>query len=144
VGQEIRSVTAKLGFTRTRDLVGKAELLTQERGKDLLDLARLLAPVAASEERGEESTVRIIRKPLNYLTSLISMLVTDAFDQGENSIHYDDYKVSSSDRAIGTYLAGAMARGRTEGTEYTGKEAVLHLRRGSIPGNGLPLSTFRQ
>jgi glutamate synthase (NADPH/NADH) large chain len=137
LGQEIRSITAKLGFTRTRDLVGKAELLSQERGRELLDLAGLLAPIAVSEAREEESSVRIIRKPLNYLTSLVSMLVTDAFDQGENSVHFDDYKVSSSDRAIGTYLAGAMIRGRHEGTEYAGKEAVLHLRRGSIPGNGL-------
>ncbi|MBP1753014.1 MAG: glutamate synthase, partial [Geobacteraceae bacterium] len=80
---------------------------------------------------------RIIRKPLNYLTSLISMLVTDAFNHGENSVHYDDYNVSSSDRAIGTYLAGAMTRGRAEGAVLSGKEAALHFRRNAIPGNGL-------
>ena len=65
------------------------------------------------------------------------MLVMDAFQSGENSVHYDDYKVSSSDRAIGTYLAGAMTRGRLEGTVTGGKDAVLHFRRDSIPGNGL-------
>ncbi|HET6420855.1 MAG TPA: glutamate synthase-related protein [Geobacteraceae bacterium] len=137
LGQEIRSLTAKLGFRRTQDLVGKAELLLQSRGEDLLDLADLLAPVGEGLARETESSVRIIRKPLNYLTSLVSMLVMDAFRNGENSVHYDDYKVSSSDRAIGTYLAGAMTRGRLEETLPAGKEAVLHFRRDSIPGNGL-------
>jgi glutamate synthase (NADPH/NADH) large chain len=143
LGQEIRSLTAKLGFVRTQDLVGKAELLAQTRGEELLDLTDLLAPDGKAVLREEESAVRIIRKPLNYLTSLVSMLVMDAFKSGENSVHYDDYKVSSSDRAIGTYLAGAMTRGRLEGTVSGGKEAVLHFRRDSIPGNGLAAFNIR-
>ncbi len=137
LGQEIRSITAKLGFRRSQDLVGKAELLAQTRGLELLDLSGLLEPVAAGLPREEESAVRIIRKPLNYLTSLISMLVTESFKNGESSVHYDDYSVSSSDRALGTYLAGAMTRGQIDGTISGGKEALLHFRRDSIPGNGL-------
>ncbi|MBP1753448.1 MAG: glutamate synthase (ferredoxin), partial [Geobacteraceae bacterium] len=137
LGREIRTITAKMGFKRTQDLVGKAEFLVQERGKKLLDLSGMLLPVEAGVPRTEEYKVRIIRKPLNYLTSLISMLVTDAFNHGENSVHYDDYNVSSSDRAIGTYLAGAMTRGRAEGAVLSGKEAALHFRRNAIPGNGL-------
>jgi glutamate synthase (NADPH/NADH) large chain len=137
LGQEIRSITAKLGFRRTQDLIGRAELLVQTRGHELLDLSDLLAPVAADIRQIEDSSVRIIRKPLNYLTSLISMLVTDSFRNGENSVHYDDYSVSSSDRALGTYLSGAMTRGFADGSISGGKDAVLHFRRDSIPGNGL-------
>ena len=45
LGQEIRTLTAKLGFTRTQELVGRAELLEQTRGLERLDLAGLLAPL---------------------------------------------------------------------------------------------------
>jgi glutamate synthase (NADPH/NADH) large chain len=137
LGREIRSITAKLGFRRTRDLVGKADLLMQARGGELLDLDDLLAPPAVSEGREDEDKVRIIRKPLNYLTSIISSLVTEAFAGGETSVHYDDDSASSSDRAIGTYLAGAMTRSRAEVGGAREKEALLHFRRDSIPGNGL-------
>ena len=59
MAREIRILTAKLGFRRTQDLVGRAEFLEQTRGLDRLDLARLLAPpaastAAASGERGAD------------------------------------------------------------------------------------------
>ncbi len=137
LGQEVRALTAKLGFRRTQDLVGRSELLTQVRGHERLDLEGLLAPVAAEPVLHQEPKVRIIRKPLNYLTSLISALVTEAFDGGEDRVRYDDDDASSSDRAIGTYLAGAMTRAYREGRYGNEKEALLHFRRDSIPGNGL-------
>ena len=137
LGQEVRTITAKLGVTRTQDLVGRADLLIQGRGADRLDLSELLAPVPAGEGRRTEKKVRIIRKPLNYLTSLISTLVTEAFDGGEDRVRYDDDTASSSDRAIGTYLAGAVTRGRLEGRYGPEKQVLLHFRRDSIPGNGL-------
>ncbi|MRR09107.1 glutamate synthase, partial [bacterium] len=137
LGREIRTLTAKLGFRRTRDLVGQAHLLEQTRGLDRLDLSRLLAPPPAGATRREEDAVRIIRKPLNYLTSLISGLMTEAFAGGDDRVHYDDDSASSSDRAIGTYLAGALIRARREGRLAGAREALLHFRRDSIPGNGL-------
>ncbi len=137
MAREIRILTAKLGFRRTQDLVGHAECLAQTRGVDQLDLADLLAPPAAGEIPPSESDVRIIRKPLNYLTSLISGLVADAFTKGEERVRYDDNNATSSDRAIGTHLAGTMVRGRQEGRFAPGCEALLHFHRDSIPGNGL-------
>ncbi len=139
LGQEIRVLTAKLGFRRTRDLVGRADLLIQARGGDRLDLENLLRPVSPGEvpvQAGQDN-VRIIRKPLNYLTSLISALVAEAFDQGEDRVRYDDFNISSSDRAIGTYLAGTMTRGYHDKRFGREKEVLLHLHRDSIPGNGL-------
>jgi glutamate synthase (NADPH/NADH) large chain len=137
MGEEIRTLTARLGFHRTRDLVGKAELLRQTRGLDRLDLGDLLEPVAGGRTPRSGSDVRIIRKPLNYLTSLISSLVTEAFDGPEDRIRYEDDNASSSDRAIGTYLAGAMTRGALEGHLDDQKRVLLHFRRNAIPGNGL-------
>jgi glutamate synthase (NADPH) large chain len=137
MAREIKILTAKLGFRRTRDLVGHGELLAQSRGLDRLDLSSLLVPVEEGSARHPESKVRIIRKPLNFLTSLISGLLTDAFAQGEERVRYDDDNATSSDRAIGTHLAGAMVRGREEGRLGPDHEALLHFRRDSIPGNGL-------
>jgi glutamate synthase (NADPH/NADH) large chain len=137
LGQEIRDLTARLGFRRTQDLVGRADLLAQARGLDRLDLSALLAPAAGGAGRPAESPVRIIRKPLNYLTSLISRLVTEAFDSGEERVRYDDFSATSADRAIGTYLAGAMTRGAAQGRYGAGRQALLHFKRDSIPGNGL-------
>jgi glutamate synthase (NADPH/NADH) large chain len=84
-----------------------------------------------------ENKVRIIRKPLNYLTSLISGLITEAFEGGEDRVRYDEDDASSSDRAIGAYLAGAMVRAYREQRYGQEKEVLLHFRRNSIPGNGL-------
>ncbi len=137
MGREIRILTAKLGFRRTQDLVGRADLLVQARGTDRLDLADLLAPPAAGATKAPESRVRIIRKPLNYLTSLVSGLVAEAFDRGEERVRYDDDNASSSDRAIGTHLAGTMVRGREDGRFTAGQETLIHFRHDSIPGNGL-------
>ena len=137
LGEEIRLLTARLGFRRTQDLVGRAQLLEQQRGLDRLDLRDLLAPVAAGREPRSVSDVRIIRKPLNYLTSLISSLVTEAFEGPEDRVRYEDDSASSSDRAIGTYLAGTMSRGDLEGRWPAEKRVLLQFRRRAIPGNGL-------
>jgi len=137
LGREIRTVTAKLGFRRTQDLVGQAHLLEQVRGLDRLDLSGLFAPPPPGEIRRDDDAVRIIRKPLNYLTSLISGLVTEAFEGGDERVHYNDGTASSSDRAIGTYLAGALTRARWDGRLLNAREAFLHFRCDSTPGNGL-------
>jgi len=143
MAREIRILTAKLGYRRTQDLVGRADLLIQSRGTERLDLGSLLVPPAAGEARPSESGVRIIRKPLNYLTSLVSGLVVEAFHRGEERVRYDDENASSSDRAIGTHLAGAMVRGREAGRLSPRDEALLHFRHDSIPGNGLGAFTIQ-
>lgn len=144
VGQEIRILTAKLGLRRSQELVGRADLLMQTRGLELLDLSDLLAPPAQGDPHRFESEVRIIRKPLNYLTSLISGLVSDAFDAGDQKVRYDDDSAGSSDRAIGTHLAGTMVRGWRQGRFAPECNALLHFHHDSIPGNGLAAFTVPQ
>jgi glutamate synthase (NADPH/NADH) large chain len=68
------------------------------------------------------------------LTRLISDLAMASFAEGKTKVHFAEEGVRSTDRAVGTYLAGAMAR------QYQGHEgerqALLHLG-ASVPGNGL-------
>lgn len=142
MAREIKILTAKLGYRRTQDLVGHAELLIQNRGLDRLDLTDLLAPPERATLPQLESEMRIIRKPLNYLTALISGLVADAFAAGEERVRYDDDNATSSDRAIGTHLAGSMVRGWQDGRFTPACEALLHFHHDSIPGNGLGAFTI--
>jgi glutamate synthase (NADPH/NADH) large chain len=137
MAREIRILTAKLGFKRTQDLVGRADLLYQDRGLENLDLSDLLTPARHTNVAEVEEKIRIIRKPLNYLTSLVSNLVEDAFLSGETRVRYDDTDATSSDRAIGTHLAGTMVRDIKEERLTGGEKALLHFQRDSIPGNGL-------
>jgi len=82
---------------------------------------------------GDGTRPWVLHKPLNYLTRLISDLTMARFDQGDREVHFAEEQVRSTDRAIGTYLAGAMVRqyGNAPGLK-------AHLRLGSsVPGNGL-------
>jgi len=137
MAREIRILTAKLGFRRTQDLVGRADLLVQSHGVERLDIHELLAPINEPRAAGTEPQVRIIRKPLNYLTSLISSMVTAAFSEGQSRVRYDDDNASSADRAIGTHLAGEMTRRLGDGRITPEQTTLLHFRHDSIPGNGL-------
>jgi glutamate synthase (NADPH) large chain len=144
LAHEIRVLTARLGFRRSRDLVGRSDLLAQKRGVEALDLGDLLTLPAPGNPREFESEVRIIRKPLNYLTSLISRLIGGAFDSGDIKVRYDDDNATSSDRAIGTHLAGTMVRGWRDGRFAADCNALLHFHHDSIPGNGLAAFTVPQ
>jgi glutamate synthase (NADPH) large chain len=140
LGQGVREITARLGFTATQDLVGRTDLLEQVSYRDRLDLAELLAPAraharpvedaataeASLTERGQDlllisrhggvaetaGSQRPLRRPRNHLTTVISNLVMEAALSGEEVISFEDDKVSPVDRALGTHLAGALTRYR--------------------------------
>ncbi|WP_291319716.1 glutamate synthase-related protein [Desulfonatronospira sp.] len=133
IGDEMRMRLARMGYKRLSDLTGRTDLLFQSRGHDVVDLSDLLleAPTAQMDEMSEQG--RVVRKPLNYLTRLISDLAMNQFFAGDTKVNFAEEDVSSSDRAVGTYLAGAMER------KYPERQDLLAaLRLGdSVPGNGL-------
>lgn len=137
LGSEIAMLTAKLGFSRTQDLVGRSDLLWQSMRTEDLDLSDLLEVSACEIQPQPERGVRQLRRPLNYLTSLLSSMITDAFDSGDDEVRFTDDGINSCDRAIGTRLAGEMNQARHEGRYPHPKQAYLNFRRDSIPGNGL-------
>lgn len=137
LGQEIRTLTAKLGFPRTQDLVGRSDLLRQCQAADRLDLNDMLAIDACEWQAPPEKGIRIIRKPRNYLTQLIAKLVLDSLHEGEQRVRYEDDHAGSADRAIGTYLAGSLCREACQGQDSSQRQVELLLRRNAIPGNGL-------
>jgi glutamate synthase (NADPH) large chain len=133
IGDEVRHRLAEMGESNLQDLVGRTDLLVQNRLTDRLDVRQVLVPPAPPSRSGDGSRPWVMHKPLNYLTKLISDLTLARFDQGDREVHFAEEQVRSTDRAVGTYLAGAMVRKYGNATEL---KAFLRLG-ASVPGNGL-------
>ena len=142
MGETLRAITAQLGFRRAQELVGRSDLLRQVAGMEQLDLSGLCEPVPGdrwqhTQPGGDVVAVRPLHRPRNYLTHLVADLATKVIEQGEERVTYEDDKINSTDRAMGTSLAGEIARGRFGGKFLHFREARLSLNGGSVPGNGL-------
>lgn len=148
IGDEVRELTGRLGFLNTQDMVGQSDHLVQTRGLEMVDLFELTAPVlpmityslaatVGNEDAFEEKNVKVarrIRRPLSYMSKLISTMVADQADSGTGSILFEDDRVNPTDRELGTHLAGALSRGEINNALF--KTADLRFQ-DVIPGNGL-------
>jgi glutamate synthase (NADPH/NADH) large chain len=133
IGDELRMRLAQMGERRLQDLVGRTDLLEQDRMQDRVDASGILAKPGLFCDPKECARPQILHKPLSYLTKLISDLAMEHFAKGENEIYFVETEVRSTDRAVGTYLAGAMER---KFGEANSRKANLKLE-SSVPGNGL-------
>ncbi|MFY9614044.1 MAG: glutamate synthase-related protein [Candidatus Dormiibacterota bacterium] len=137
-GEELKELTAALGSTRTQDLVGRCDLLVQSRLKDRIDLDELIT-VTAEDYSIEDICAPMgpMRRPLNHLTKVISGMAVEQLERGVGTVVYEDDKITSMDRALGTYLSGELTRGRMVERWNGTVQADLVFHEGSIPGNGL-------
>ncbi len=121
LGREVKAITARLGFVRTQDLVGRADLLVQISHHARLDLSEMLEVVECPDEEstatrllklssGVQVSQRPLRRPRNHLTTVISNMMIETALAGEENISFEDDKVSPVDRVLGTHLAGALTR----------------------------------
>ncbi len=134
IGQEVRSLTAQLGVTHTQDLVGRADLLEQIAMQEQIDLSAMFESAPIKERSPWERGVgRLLIRPRNSLTSVISELIVSTVEEDEREVTYQD-TVMAYDRALGARLAGELIRH----PEIRQKVDTLHLRFGpsSLAGNG--------
>jgi len=117
--------------------VGRCDLLHQARMTDRIDLAELIT-VTAEDYAIEDYCAPMgpMRRPLNHLTKVITSMAMEQFDRGQTAVMYEDDKVTSMDRALGTHLSGEMTRRRSAHT-LNGVATNLVFHEGTIPGNGL-------
>ncbi len=139
---EIGIWTMRLGFHRTQDLVGRSDLMKQVRENDLIDLDYLLAGVEVAEtfepEELREDHIGRSHRPRTSLTKLVSDEIWRLIEMGKSIAIYEDDKVSSVDRSLGTHLSGKLAREQAGGKFPAHfKRALLHFTEGAISGNGL-------
>jgi glutamate synthase (NADPH/NADH) large chain len=137
LGEEIRYLTASLGFRRTQDMVGRCDLLYQKGLRRAVDLSYLLEPIDYRPPQPNDLAPVTLRRPLSYLTKLVSDMVVEAAENGQPLIEYEDSKATSADRALGTYLSGALVRRRMSQKLPPFREARLKFTLGTVPGNGL-------
>jgi glutamate synthase (NADPH) large chain len=136
MGDEIREWTAKLGFQRTQDLVGRADLLEQVDLHDRIDLTALLRRVPPVPKKQPQPGGRRLTRPRNTLSKQITTVVSEYIERGDAEMTYDDEQVMAMDRALGTHLAGAIKRDVIAKSDEV--EAVhLSFSNSAIPGNGL-------
>jgi glutamate synthase (NADPH) large chain len=139
---EIGIWTMRLGFFRTQDLVGRSDLMKQTRGVERIDLEYLLAGVEVREtfepEELREDYIGRAYRPRTSLTKIVSDEIYGLIEKGKSVAIYEDDKVTSVDRSLGTHLSGKLARERYRGKMPAHfKNALLRFTEGSISGNGL-------
>jgi glutamate synthase (NADPH) large chain len=139
---EVGMLTMRLGFTRTQDLVGRSDLMKQARGLDMIDLSYLLKGVELEEsfepEEMQDDHIGRAYRPRTSLTKIVSDEIYQLVEKGKSIAIFEDDKVSSVDRSLGTHLSGKLARVKAKGILPAHfKKAVLNFTEGSISGNGL-------
>jgi glutamate synthase (NADPH/NADH) large chain len=137
LSEDIRRWTAKLGFTRTQDLVGRADLLEQIGMHDRIDLSPFTRPVPYKGKRPLQPGIgKRLARPRNTLSKQITALIAERLAHGDYELTYDDEQVMAMDRALGTHLSGAIKRNDLPNHD---KLQAVHLSfsNSAIPGNGL-------
>lgn len=142
VSQEIRTIVSSLGFEKATALVGRSDLLTQTRFHSELDLTLMTEYVEPANKIEHDGRQAFIKRPLTSLTRMVSASVMETlFANGTEEVFYSDEDVVSSDRALGTHLAGELTRRLASATTPLKarqfKQSVLEFGRNAIPGNGL-------
>jgi glutamate synthase (NADPH/NADH) large chain len=142
VVNEIGIWTMRLGFHRTQELVGRSDLMRQTRGQDQIDLEYLLKGVEFTEtfepEKLSEDHIGRAYRPRTSLTKIVSDEIYSLIEQGKSIAIFEDDKVTSVDRSLGTHLSGKLARAKYQNKMPAHfKLAKLHFTEGSISGNGL-------
>ena len=136
LAEDIRNWTARLGVARTRDLVGRVDLLIQNSMHERLDLDVLMQPVPpVKKTRMQKGVGRLITRPRNTLSKQITQELAENAAQGFTEMTYDDESVMASDRALGTHLCGAIKRGFPNAHKM--ENIHLAFSNSAIAGNGL-------
>jgi glutamate synthase (NADPH/NADH) large chain len=153
MGEEVREITAGLGFERAQDLVGRSDLLVQARELRGVDVGELIDPIdemldlepldLPQPEDDREAAGLIVARPIRMKPKVASaQLAALASDVKLGNLIVSDWEetADADDRVLGTELAGEISRmriyqGGPEASEDT--LARLHFNGGSVGGQGL-------
>jgi glutamate synthase (NADPH/NADH) large chain len=133
-GEEVRRITAALGFTRAQDLVGRSDLLVQTRALEKIDLSALLAvhPLhAAASPTVEQQSERVLVAAGHGGDS------DQRYFNAERPIQETFTSILSGERVLGSRWSGARVKNFLDGSYTQLPEVSLNFVAGSVPGNGL-------
>lgn len=137
MGEEIKAIVAKLGYTNLQDLVGRSDLLEQVNAVGRIDLHDLLRPAPIQ--------FVLPAKEGNISTSDIMKIAAgsegqDYFPQElafNGPIEKIWSRIDADSRILGTRYASHRVRDRFDGSYRSLPKISLKLTDGSVPGNGL-------
>ncbi|WP_027415594.1 glutamate synthase-related protein [Aneurinibacillus terranovensis] len=132
IGQDVKKLTAELGFTRTQDMVGRADLMVQVRCLEEMDLSALLS--SASYPHSEP--VKVESKVLVAIGGE-SYEAPDSYASPHAPIQERFTDVLSDQRVLGSRYSGARVKPYLDGSYVNLPEVSLTFDNGSVPGNGL-------
>jgi glutamate synthase (NADPH/NADH) large chain len=160
IGEEVREITASLGYENAQDLVGRSDLLVQTAAADRLDVAALIDPLEqyleltpvdlpaeATRDRRAEAGI-IASRPISLpekraskeLAALMPSVQVEHGRADEPLIHEYPRLTDARDRVLGTELAGGISRQRILAGGIDPGEATLvdvKFQQGSVAGGGL-------
>lgn len=136
-GDEVRRITAELGFSRTQDLVGRSDLLVQTRLHEKIDLTALLAvhplyKAAAASAAVEEAEERVL-----VAAGSVAVASDSRYFSADRPIKETFTSILSGERVLGSRWAGARVENHLDGSYSSLPEVSLDFVAGSVPGNGL-------
>jgi glutamate synthase (NADPH) large chain len=157
MGEEVRALSAELGFERAQDLVGRSDLLVQARERNRVDPHEMIKPLEEmldlepldlpTPEDDREAAGLIVARPIRMrhkqaserIAALAGDIVMGSVIEREWEFG-DGGPADADDRVLGTELAGQISRrrifdGGPQASE--GTLARLHFNGGSVGGQGL-------
>ncbi|MFN2616317.1 MAG: glutamate synthase-related protein [Thermoleophilaceae bacterium] len=158
MGEEVREITAGLGFERAQDLVGRSDLLGQAREAGSVDTHEMIKPLEEmldleplnlpAPEDDREAAGLIVARPIRMkvkqasaqIAAMAGDITAGKLVEGEWEIFGDGDPTDAGDRVLGTELAGEISRARIfkGGPPSTADTlARLHFNGGSVGGQGL-------
>jgi glutamate synthase (NADPH/NADH) large chain len=135
LGQAIRIISAKLGFKRAQDMVGRSDLLLQVRGLDLVNLADMLRPM----EMPEEMAAAVTEERMPVLVAA-GAEIQSAFEVPAviSAPYHQSYaRIDNAQRVLGSRFSGSRVQDHLDGSYRQLPPVKLSFTDGSIPGNGL-------
>ncbi|MFT4416698.1 glutamate synthase-related protein [Fredinandcohnia humi] len=132
-GNELKTLTASLGFDNLQDIVGRSDLLEQTRGLRSMDLSSLLKPLEVKQFTQKEVVASKADKQLLVAAG------AEYLDYNEQDLHSsrEFTTVTSEQRVLGSRVSCHRVRGRLDGSYKKLPAISLRYKDGSIPGNGL-------
>jgi glutamate synthase (NADPH/NADH) large chain len=132
-GNELKALTAALGYERLQDIVGRSDLLEQTRGLEQMNLTNLLK-VLEVEQFAQKEIAASIEEP-----QLLVAAGAEYLDYRVEDLHRsrEFTTVTSEQRVLGSRVSCHRVRGRLDGSYKKLPNITLRYQNGSIPGNGL-------
>ncbi|MBH8605245.1 glutamate synthase-related protein [Thermoactinomyces sp. CICC 10522] len=131
-GEEVKRLTAQLGFKRAQDLVGRSDLLEQVREQDKLDLTELLRLSSEWTNIGvkeKTETPALVAAGASLVMSESAVSATQEYSHTFAGIH-------SAHRVLLSDLSGTRVRNRLDGSYHSLPKWSFSFTDGSVPGNG--------